>query len=246
MRMRRGTTLAELIVVLVLGSVILGLVTQSLKAHRRSERTIARSSQSASIADETLGVLTSALERVSSADTVLLRGDTAIELGFTIGLGLACAVGGDSVVFQENGTGWWESPPDSSDTIDAMTAGQWWRSKIMWTRSRAVASGVCAGLQRVVKIRPPPPSGPELPLVRVTRRTRFMIYRGGDGEWWFGERTCSSSPPYPCAAAQPVSGPLVGVRALQFAIDTTGSTTIVTVSATAGKTTRVAVLPLRP
>jgi hypothetical protein len=245
--MRRGTTIAELLVALVLASVVFGLVTQSVIAQRRHERTIAGSSQGASAADETIGVLTSVLDRVSSADTVRLRGDTAIDLDRTIGGGLACAVGGDSLILRDSSaTSWWESPPDSSDGIDALVAGQWLHGEIVSARTRTAASGGCSGSQRVLRMLPAPTMTSELPLVRVTRRTRFMVYRGGDGAWWFGERTCSASPPYSCAAAQPVSGPLINARALTFAIDTAGDAPVVTASATAGKTTRTVVRPLRP
>jgi hypothetical protein len=244
--MRRGTTIVELIVVLVLASVIFGLVARSVTAQRRYERTIAGLSLHASTVDETIGVLRSVLERVSSADTVRLRGDTAIDFGLTIAIGLACAADGDSLVLRDDGTtGWWESAPDSGDTIDAMTAGQWWRAEIVSALTRTGAPGACTGPHRVLKIRPSPPSALELPLLRITRRTRFMVYRGGDGAWWLGERTCSGSPPS-CAAAQPVSGPLAGARALQFAIDTTATDVSVVVSATAGNTIRTAVLTVRP
>jgi hypothetical protein len=233
-------------VALVLASVVLGLVAQSVSAHRRGERTISGSSRSAAIVDETIGVLTSILERVSSTDTILLRGDTAIEVGLPIGLGIACAAGGDSVVLRDTGTGWWESPPDSGDVVETMILGQWWRGQVVSARVRTAASGACAGLQRVLRIWPLPPSSLEPPLVRVTRRARFMTYRGSDGEWWFGERICGASPPHACTAAQPVSGPVGSARALHFAIDSTGAGVSVIVAATVGSAVRTAVLSVRP
>ena len=246
MRMRRGITIAEIIVALVLGSIVLGLVARSVTAQRRNERTISGSSRGASTVDEAIGVLAAALERVSSADTVRLRGDTAIEFGLAIGGGLPCAAGGDSLVFRDStATVWWESPADSGDSVDALIGSDWVRAEIVSAGTRTASTGECAGSQRVIRIRPLPIWSGELPLVRVTRRTRFMVYRGGDGAWWFGERTCGVAPSA-CSSAQPVSGPLDGAQALRFAIDTTRSIPFVAVSVTAGKTVRNAVLPLRP
>jgi hypothetical protein len=186
------------------------------------------------------------LSRVSGDDTVALRGDTAIEFGMTVGGGLACAAGGDSIVFvDDEETSWWESPPDSGDTIDAMTGGEWTRAEVVSSRTRVVVSGICAGAQRILGVSPPLSGGGELPLARLTRRARFMVYRGGDGAWWFGERACGGSPPFTCGAAQPVSGPLESARALHFSLDTAAATPVVTVTAAAGSTLRSAVLPLK-
>lgn len=247
MPMRRGTTLAELIVALVLASLVCGLVARSLTAQRRSERAIANLSASVSTIDESIGVIVAALERVAAADTVQLRGDTAIDFGMTIGAGVACRAGADSVVLLDDGnSAWWETSPDSGDTIDAMTWRQWWRTEIVSARTRTTVAGACSGSQRILRLRSPGPDAAELPLIRVTRRVRFMVYRGGDGAWWFGERTCSPTPPFACSAAQPVSGPLSNARGLRFSVDTIAETPILIVTATAGTRTRTAVIPLRP
>lgn len=39
--------------------------------------------------------------------------------------------------------------------------------------------------------------------VRISRRVRYSVYRGGDGKWYLGYRRCAGG----CSAVQPVSGP---------------------------------------
>jgi hypothetical protein len=237
----------ELIVALVLGVVVFGVVARALVAQRRGERIIAASSAGASVVDETLGIVAAAMSRVSSADTIEIRGDTAIDFGLVIGAGVACAAGGDSVVVQAGGiSSWWEASPDSGDVVDAMTDGAWWRAEISSVQTRSATSGTCAGTHHVLRTHPPPPASTEPPLVRVTTRTRFMIYRGGEGAWWFGERACSVTPPFSCTAAQPIAGPLAGAGSLRFAIDTVDAASILTVTAFSGRASRSLIVPLRP
>ena len=44
-------------------------------------------------------------------------------------------------------------------------------------------------------------------LIHFLRRSRYSFYRSSDGDWYLGYRRCSVSPPNPCSAIQPVSGP---------------------------------------
>jgi hypothetical protein len=245
MLMRRGTTLVEILVALVLGAALLGVAARSVTVTRRSEHIIASTAMSASIADEVIGVVAASLERVSSADTVVVRADTAIDFDLPIGGGLACVAGGDSIAFRDDETAtWWETSADSGDGIDALIQNVWWRTEIVSSRVRSSVSGACAGTQRVLKMRSALPASHAPPIVRVRRRIRLMVYRSGD-TWWFGQRTCSLTPPNPCTSAQPISGPLLHARWLTFDLDTLRTNPVVTVSAATGKTTRVATLALR-
>lgn len=43
--------------------------------------------------------------------------------------------------------------------------------------------------------------------VQFLRRARYSLYRSSDGEWYLGYRRCSAPGPSACASIQPVSGP---------------------------------------
>ena len=244
---RRGTTLVELVVALILGSVVAGLFAQAVVVQRRSERAVARSIGAASAADEATAMLAAVIARVSNADSLLVRGDTALELRATVGVALACHAASDTVVVSDTGVAaWWESPPESGDAADlADAAGNWTGSEIVAVSTRS-SGGACGGAQRTLRLRTPLVAG-HAPLVRVARRRRFMLYRGGDGAWWLGERTCSYGDPVHCDAAQPVAGPLspppVGVR---FVLGSAGTHRTVTIAATAGRVVRTLIVVLRP
>lgn len=244
---RRGATIVELLVALVLGAIVLGLVATSVTAQRKNERKISIATQGISIVDEAISVLSAAAMRISSADTVRLRSDTAIDIDATVGTGIACWIAGDSIIIRDDGvSAAFEVAPDSADVVVAMTAGTTWQSRVISARTRTTTSGTCNGPQRILHTQPLPIATIEPPVVRITRRTRFTVYRGGDNAWWLGSRTCSTGASVSCAAAQPIAGPLAGNRALQFSVDTTSGVPFLTVRATSGTTTRTAVLPLRP
>jgi type II secretory pathway pseudopilin PulG len=244
---RSGTTLAELIVVLVLGSVVAGMFARSVVGQRRTERAVSGVSAAAVAADDAVQVVAAALARVSVQDSLTVRGDTALEWLATIGAALACAAGGDTVVVPDSGlAAWWESPPDSSDAADmADASGVWLSSEVVSVRARA-SGGACAGPQRTIRLRTPINAG-VTPFVRVARRLRVMLYRGGDGLWWLGERTCSYRAPIECVAAQPIAGPLSPPPAgLRFTVAQMGGNRSVSVTATAGRVARSRVVLLRP
>lgn len=244
---RRGTTLAELLVVLVVGVLVVGLCAQSVVAQRRAERTTAAANAPGVVVDDASRVLTSALARVAAGDSLWLRGDTALEWRATIGVALSCAAGGDTIVVPDSGLGaWWEAPADSADAAEVrLPDGTIERHEIIAQRARS-AGGACGAAQHTLVVRDVI-AAIGTAAVRVSRRTRFMVYRGGDGDWWLGQRTCSFGAPIRCAAAQPITGPLAGARTgLQFAVDTTGGVARVSVRVQAGRFVRTALAVIPP
>lgn len=244
---RRGTTLAELIVVLLLGTIVIGLYASTVVGQRRAERTLAGAAASASAADESVRVLAMALERVARADSLWARGDTALEWRATVGVAVACAFGGDSLVVPDTGAAaWWESVPDAGDAAEIGAAsGAWVRDEIVFVRSRQ-SGGACGVPQHTLRLRNAL-SVAGVPAVRVTRRTRFMLYRGGDGAWWLGQRTCSFALPLQCTPAQPIAGPLATPPSgLRFAIDSAAGVPRVSVTVMAGTVARAATIAVRP
>ncbi len=244
---RRGTTLVELLVALALGSVVAAVFAQSVTVQRRAERVVAHSTAAASAADEAVGVLASAIARVSDADSLLVRGDTALEWRATVGVAIACYAGSDTVVVPDTGLAtWWESQPGIGDAVDvANAAGEWTGSEVVAMSTRSTG-GACGGAQRMLRLGAALPDSGVL-LVRVARRRRFTLYRGGDGDWWLGERTCSDGAPVHCDAAQPVAGPLLAPPSgLRFTLDSSGAHRTVSVAARGGRVVRNLHVALRP
>lgn len=243
---RRGTTLAELLVVLVLGSVVVGLFARSVVGQRRAERAVAGVSAPAVAVDDAVHILAALLARVSLQDSLIVRADTALEWRAVVGAAIACFAAGDSLVVPDSGVAaWWETAPDSGDATElADESGRWFSGEILSIRARA-SGGVCGGAQRTLRMRASVAAG-QTPFVRVTQRLRMTLYRGGDGAWWLGERTCSTGLPVRCGAAQPVAGPLLAPPAgLRFTVDSSATSRAVTISVAAGRTARSLVVPLR-
>lgn len=243
---RRGTTLVELLVALALGSLVVAMCATALVGQRRAERRVAESTRPGSAADEAVRVVAASLARVAASDTLVARGDTALEWRAMLGGAVACAGGGDSLVVPDSSAvAWWESEPDSGDVADIDdAAGARATREIVAVSTRS--SSACAGPARVLRLRDSITTSGAV-LVRVTRRVRFMLYRGGDARWWLGQRTCSASAPVSCGAAQPVAGPLSpSPMGLRVAIDSSGAIRVVTVQARAQRAVREAVVSIRP
>ena len=236
---RRGVSLVEMIVALVLGGVVMSALARAMSTHRRVESRIAGAHRSASAAEEVVRVSTAMLARVARDDHVWVRGDTAIEWRATIGVALACVAGGDSVVLPAAGpAAWWEFAPDSGDAIEVALAPDTWTAYEVTGVSTRAGGGACGGAQRTLRVSAQLSGGGPVP-VRVLRRTRLALYRGGDGAWWLGERRCPSQGATRCAAAQPVAGPLDRPPlGLTFAIDSARGR-LISVSASSDGVARV-------
>jgi hypothetical protein len=246
---RPGASLVELMLALVLGGALLGTFARTLAVQRRAESSVASVNAPAASADEVVRVATAALSRVAASDRLVVRGDTAIDWVATVGVALACSAGGDSLVVPSTGaSSWWVASPDSGDALDVGSPdGSWARYEIVAVRART-SGPACGGAERTLQLQPlPQPAESALPVVRVMRRMRFTLYRGGDGAWWLGERRCPLAESAPCSAPQPVAGPLrAAPLGLSFRIDTTQALRAVHVTARAGSVTRSGIAVLRP
>lgn len=230
---RRGVSLVETIIALVLAGIVLGAFVRTMSVQRRSETRVARAYGAASAAEAVVRVSTAMLSRIARDDSVWIRGDTAIEWRATVGVALACVAGGDSIVLPDAGAAaWWEIAPDSGDAADVEVSGAWTRYEVLRVQQRA-SGGVCGARQTTLHIGGSLSDG--VAPVRVTRRTRLALYRGGDGAWWMGERRCPDQGAPKCAAAQPVAGPLDRPpTGLAFAVDRTTALLISVVASSSG------------
>lgn len=222
---RSGATLAELAVALVITGVA-GLMGVGLLAvaERRAHRDAMtdRGSQAARDAAHVLG------PEITGADPTLVsvRGDTALDLGASIGVSVACVVSGSVVVIPGDRSSMgdpftrWRAVPERGDIaiVWDTLATVWQRATIDTAAFVPDGAGCPAGgpfrsaadsLARVPAMRMrlavplAPTIGPGAPL-RVLREVRWTLYRSADRQWWLGLRRC---PGGACGTAQPVAGP---------------------------------------
>ena len=216
---RRAASLIELLVSLTLGSIVLAAATSSvLRQQRTHDRIVSVAASDVQLRTATT-VLANQLSFVDAAAGDLTLGqaqDTALQFRATVGVGLSCDRRTGAVLLLpdtagEVSLGGFASQPRAGDSL-------WFLADSLWTGTRV--DGVVA-----VSASCPTPfsvSGATLRLtlaalndtipagapLRITRSTRYAIYRSGDGTWQLGFREWSESTGS-FASPQPVAGPLL-------------------------------------
>lgn len=254
MLVRRGATLVELIVAMMLAAIVLGAATGTFVRQRRAASDHASRARAESQLRAALGELQGALAGVSSTAGDLTPGearDTALQLRTLVASAVACDSGVGQATVAANDT----SPVRASAFASNPRVGDtlWWRVSATqsWTARRvtAIASsvGACA-----------PAGGAPFPLLRLTfgstdtvprgiplrltRQERFSFYHAADGSWQLGISEWSDAL-HAFAPPQPVAGPfrLVapdGIRTGMRYFDATGAA--LSVGATGVTTSSVA------
>lgn len=226
----RGTTLAELLVALVLFAIVGGaalgvLASQQRFAHRALERLAARRA-----ARDAADALRSDLRPLApSRGDLLAIGANRIEFRGAIGSSVVCAVGPARDVLHvppRDAAGGaltsWVVPPVAGDTLlvrvpAPLPDGAEWEAYALAADPARGACPLAGGLvasvaesSTAIALRVTPPLSPGVRAgapVRVVRRERYELYRGGDGGWYLGFADCRAGRATPCATVQPVSGP---------------------------------------
>jgi prepilin-type N-terminal cleavage/methylation domain-containing protein len=214
---RPGVTLVELMVALVLAAIVLGAATASSLRQQRAHATIiAATDADAQIRAATM-VLAGQLEQLDPAVGDLVQGeaeDTAVQVRAPVAHSIACQreVGAATLVPYMAGSvalGGIVAPPKTGDTL-------WWRPDSTWRSSRIVgtnavsatcANGLGAGPSHQMVLTGADTIDAGTPL-RVTRQTRYAIYRASDGTYQLGVREWNDST-HRFPAPQPVAGPLL-------------------------------------
>lgn len=215
---RRAVTLAELLVALALAALVLATATTSvLRQQRTHARINSVASTDAQLRAATL-VLTGQLALLDARAGDLVQGeaaDTALQFRAPVASSLACRQEvGAATLLPESGAavalGGSASPARTGDTL-------WWLADSGWaaglTASVARVGASCtapvavagAALRVVLTRADTIPAGAPL---RVTRQTRYGVYRASDGSLQLGFREWNDSTRR-FAAPQPVAGPLV-------------------------------------
>jgi prepilin-type N-terminal cleavage/methylation domain-containing protein len=216
MLIRRGVTLVELLVSLVLTAVVFGAAATSMLRQQQGNtraRTLTDADLQLAASVHVIGAQLSALEQGSDLVSGEAR-DSAVQVRAPIAASLVCGWSSGSVILGADTatvplTGM-ASTPKVGDSL-------WWRGDSAWNGALVTSVNAVNGAC-------PPPllslnlgfrlglSRPDTILVaapiRITRQTRYSLYRASDGTWQLGFREASGIPAR-FAASQPVAGPLI-------------------------------------
>lgn len=225
MRPRPGFMLAEALCALTL-AVLLGVACASaLGGVRRATTASEARARAARSGREALAVFT-ALAR--DADSVVVLGDTAVELTIRIASGVVCASDSTSVTLPPSRIAAGPAlvaraqPVEPGDELSILrrdtlvVAARWVRATVDSVSERAgeipcgavsgfVATADAAAPRMRLVAQPLDASARPGAAVRVGRRGRLALYYAGRGEWMLGWRRCGIGT---CGVVQPVAGPL--------------------------------------
>lgn len=226
---RRGATLLELCVVLVVLSLVGGTVTAAWLGLRSAVLALDNAEHARATLRQAGAALRAELRGAAAADLVVAA-DTALELWQPVGTSVVCRVDGTTVVLPPATAPWplaaWRADPRPGDRalLRQAASDRWAHAAVVAVRERHGADR-CRAADALVPAalagRPQPalalaalPAGVGVGApVYLVRRVRWSLYRGGDGAWQLGRRDCEGVPPGRCATVQPVAGPLLGAAA---------------------------------
>ena len=241
---RRGVTLVELVVAMTLGGLVLALVAAISVRQQRLHADLADRLALAEQLRQAATVLPIELRglAVGAGDLRDAR-DTAVEFRSTISSAVVCDTIGGGVILApsspgptpfagfltpitDGDTAWVLAPGDSVDRWNAFPIAS----------VATVAGGGCDRAGPVLdasaratgrislRFAPGQPAVASGSVVRVTRPTRYSLYRGGDGRWYLGARDWNAAANR-FNTIQPVSGPFASAAArgleLQY-VDSSG------------------------
>jgi len=243
---RRGVTLIELIVAMVVGGVVLALVATISVRQQRLYADVADRAALDGQLRQAASILPIDLRGVASrAGDIREARDTAIEVRSTIASAVICDTISGALVLAPPVSGEltfasYLTPIAAGDTAWVFTPGDsldaWLPFAISATGAAAPVGCATIGPQLnaaarasgrlYVRLAAPPNVALLLGAVlRVTRPVRYSLYRGGDSRWYLGQRDWNTTS-LRFNTIQPVSGPFASPssRGLLFQYsDSTGA-----------------------
>lgn len=227
LKARRGAGLAEMIVAFTLAAIVSAAGATALAGAERYTRTARGAADARRTLREAGAVLASEL-RAASSDSLLVKGDTAVDFLGLVGVSVVCVSSGMALVLPPDVAAGghpyssWRATPEAGDIVavfDTAMGGAWHTAVVdtASTRTDGAGCGPSSGLlspadsvarrpvMRVV-MRSSPVAG-EVAAgspVRVVRGARYALTRAADGSWSLSYRRCTASS---CGVAQPVAGP---------------------------------------
>ncbi len=249
---RPGTALLEVLLALALAGTVLSIATSSVLRQQRVHahiRGLAGSDRQLHAATMVLAGQLAELDAAAGDIATGSASDTALQFRATVGISFACETSAGSVaLLPERGEG-----GSYAGTLSMTRPGDtlWWLGDSTWTAARVRSVDAVS----VTCTKPLAFAGPSVRLaldgsadsipagapLRLTRQTRYSLYRSADGSWQLGFREWSESAGA-FASPQPIAGPLLlaaGARRSGFRyFDATGQE--ITLTAGAADDTRIA------
>lgn len=212
-----GVTLAEIAVVLALIGVLGSTMGLTLLRQQRFYRGTTELLHARESVRDAIELLSTDIRGMSTADTVRLLADSAIEFFANVGSSIVCRTDGASGVGlpgassgRGNAFTAFLAQPDTGDIAvfhrDSLEGeSEWERHRITGFSARASGTA-CPGF--VLDLSTPLSAHVRTGApVRFIRRGRYSLYRGSDGQWYLGYRRCNAVGAAACGAIQPLSGP---------------------------------------
>jgi hypothetical protein len=220
-RTRAGVSLAELLVALSLGGIVLGVAAGSMLRQQRGVRWVEGLSGAELQLRPVLRLLTDELSQLDASAGDVAAGqasDSALQIRTVIAASLSCDSAATLTLMPETSAvpalGGSATPPDVGDSVWLYGGAPFgWRPRAVvgvarTTSACAVPTSASGPVYRLFL--DAPPDAPVGTPVRVTRWERWVVYRAGDGKSYVGIRDYSPSTSR-FLAAQPVAGPFVRV-----------------------------------
>lgn len=231
MSQRRAATLVELILGIAVAMFVVALSVSHVVRHQRVYDVLAAALDLRTRLRDGSDIVAADLRGSSPlGDSLLVASDTAVEFYSAIGASTVCASLPPNRITLPPDTlpsgrtlSSWVVTPDSGDYVvmfvdSAASSGAGWRrARIVSFSDIATSTGCPASVGllspgdisaggRSYEVTFAPTASIDAHRgtpVRIVRRVRYSIYRGGDGKWYLGYRRCTGG----CSAIQPVSGP---------------------------------------
>lgn len=229
-RLRRGFSLVELIVILALSTIVVGGLTSVLVRQQRFYRGTADLIETRSQIRQAAGIIPSDLRAVSTVGGDILQiTDTSMVFWATIGQAVACTAVPYATTIDipplalqnKNVLASFTTTPTRGDTVyvyhdgatDAAGDDYWHAYGI--TGAPTTSSPPCLSLTGSADLTTPRYSFPlDAPLrpditvgtpLRFVRKTRYTLYKGADQSWYLGY----CSPDCVGVAPEPIAGPFL-------------------------------------
>ena len=212
-----GVTLAEVSVVLALLGLLGGTVGLTLIRQQRFYRGTTELLHARESVRDAVELLSTDIRGMSTADTVRLLADSAIEFFANIGSSTVCNTDGATGVGLPGASSGGGNAltaflvqPDTGDIAvfhrDSLDGeSEWERHRVTGFAARA-AGAACPGF--VLDLTAPLSAHVRTGApVRFIRRGRYSLYHASDGRWYLGYRRCNAVGATGCGAIQPLSGP---------------------------------------
>ena len=211
--------LLEFLVALALAGIVLSIATQSVLRQQRTHahiRALAGSDEQLRAATMVLAGQLADLDAGAGDIAGGSVSDTALQFRATVGTSFACETSAGSVaLLPEQGPG-----GSYAGTLSSARPGDtlWWLGDSTWSAARVrnvdAASVTCAaplafaGASVRLTLAGSADTVPAGAPLRLTRQTRYSLYRSADGSWQLGFREWNEAAGA-FASPQPVAGPLL-------------------------------------